>query len=128
MSTDNKKGRILIMDDEEMVCEIAQQIFEYLGYQVSTAPDGMMALELYKNDFDNDPFDVVIMDLTIPGGVGGQEAVSLFLAFDADAKVVVASGYANDPVVINHRDHGFVGSLAKPFDITSAENLLAELL
>lgn len=73
------------------------------------------------------PFDLVIMDLTIPGGMGGREAVDKILAIDPTARVVVASGYSNDPVMAHYRDHGFVAMLVKPFRIVDLEKIIAEI-
>lgn len=124
---DTIKRKILVMDDEELVCEIAKQIFEYLGHEVQLAEDGEVALGMYKAAQNTTPFDAVVMDLTIPDGIGGKEAIGQFLEFDADAKVVVTSGYALDPLMSNYSDYGFAGSLAKPFDIEAVEKLMSDL-
>jgi two-component system cell cycle sensor histidine kinase/response regulator CckA len=118
-------GRILIMDDEELIREIASEILEYTGYNVESCADGKEAVELFRNARDNDvPFDAVILDLTIPGGMGGKEAASLMLEIDPHAVLIVSSGYSNDPVVANFRQYGFSGVVSKPFD---AKGLALEL-
>lgn len=126
---DDKKGTILIMDDEEMVCEIAGQIFDYLEYDVVTTKDGAEAIRVYQERFEQkNPFDMVVMDLNIPGGIGGKEAVKDILEIDSSAKVVVSSGYSNDPLMTNYSDYGFSGVLAKPFEVASVETLIKDIL
>jgi two-component system cell cycle sensor histidine kinase/response regulator CckA len=118
-------GRILIMDDEELIREIASEILEFTGYDVETCADGKEAVEVFQTAWNNDvPFDAVILDLTIPGGMGGKEAAALMLGVDPDAVLIVSSGYSNDPVVANFRQYGFSGVVSKPFD---ARGLAVEL-
>lgn len=126
---DDKKGTILIMDDEEMVCEIAGQMFEYLEYDVVITNDGADAIHVYQERFEQgNPFDMVVMDLNIPGGIGGKEAVKDILKIDPNAKVVVSSGYSTDPLMINFAENGFSGVLAKPFEVAAVEGLLKDML
>lgn len=126
---DDKKGTILIMDDEEMVCEIAGQIFEYLEYDVVTTKDGAEAIRVYQERFEQEnPFDMVVMDLNIPGGIGGKEAVKDILEIDSKAKIVVSSGYSTDPLMTNYSEYGFSGVLAKPFEVAIVETLLKDIL
>jgi two-component system cell cycle sensor histidine kinase/response regulator CckA len=121
--------RILVMDDEEIVGDIAKQMLVYLGYDVMLAQDGREALSLYKAHLDHhDRFDVVIMDLSIPGGMGGKETVQEILAVDPGAKVVVSSGYSNDPIMVNCKAFGFSSAIAKPFDMKSLKSVIEELL
>lgn len=117
------------MDDEDLVCEIAEQILDFLGYDVVISRDGAQALQLYKEKFDQGSrYDAVIMDLNIPNGIGGKDAVNDLLKIDADAKVIVSSGYANDPIMEDPRSFGFSGCLAKPFVIDAIQKLLGDLL
>ena len=109
-------GRILLMDDEEVVCEIGKAMLEELGYSVVCAKNGSEAIETYlRRKVEGTPFAAVIMDLTIPGGMGGKEAVKMLLSVDPKAKAIVSSGYSNDPVMANFRDYGFVAVLKKPY-------------
>ncbi|ADH87228.1 PAS domain S-box protein [Desulfurivibrio alkaliphilus] len=124
-----RQARILVMDDEEMVRRVLQQTLEHLGHQVSTVTDGKQALEAYRAARDaNNPFDLVIMDLTIPGGMGGQEAVQKLHALDPKARVVVASGYADNPVLADYQAHGFAARLNKPIMLADLQRVMQQLL
>ena len=122
-------GRILVMDDEEIVRQVATASLEQLGYQVECAECGGSAIELYeKRKNEGDPFAAVIMDLTIPGGIGGKEAISALLRIDPSVKAIVSSGYANDPVMASFRDFGFSAVLTKPYRLNEMSNVLQEVL
>lgn len=116
------------MDDEDMVGEVACQMIEYLGYKALRVVDGIDAVKEYKKHQDNgDAFLAVIMDLSIPGGMGGEEAGNRILQIDNDAKVIVSSGYSADPILVNFQEYGFRGGLAKPFDLAAMQNILTSL-
>lgn len=124
--TQVKKKKILVMDDEDMVGEIACQMFEYLGFEAIRVADGVDAVSEYKkHQDDGEAFTAVIMDLTIPGGMGGKEAVSEILRIDREAKVFVSSGYSTDPIMVNFQDYGFRGGIAKPFDLAAMQKILS---
>lgn len=113
------------MDDEDMVGEIACQMMIHLGYDATHVKDGQIAIDEYVRRFEGgDPYDVVIMDLTIPGGMGGKEAVMAILDIDPGAKVLVSSGYSTDPIMTNFGEYGFVGVINKPFDLASIKQTL----
>jgi len=113
-----KPGRILVMDDEEMVLHVASRIIDRLGFSVATARDGREAIELYRRGMaEGNPFDLVIMDLTVPGGMGGREAIRLLKQIDPSVRAIVSSGYSNDPVMASFRDYGFLSVVAKPYSI-----------
>jgi two-component system, cell cycle sensor histidine kinase and response regulator CckA len=113
------KGKILVMDDEEMVREVAEQMLEYLGYTVVFAKDGREALGLYQEAVDSgQPFALVIMDLTVPFGLGGKETMQELLKIDPQVKAIVSSGYSNDPVLAKYRECGFAEVLGKPYRIS----------
>ena len=114
------QGRIMIMDDEKMVRDIAGQLLKHLGYDVVFAGDGDEAVNLYARLRGTaESVDVVIMDLTIPGGMGGKKAVREILRIDPEAKVIVSSGYSNDPIMAHCRNYGFRAAVAKPFNLTT---------
>jgi len=122
-------GNILVMDDNEMILELSTSMLDLLGYSVDTAIDGTKAIEKYIAASEgSNPFDVVIMDLTIPGGMGGKEAASKLLDFDPKAKVIVSSGYSTDPIMANFRQYGFKGRLAKPFQMDDMKKELSALI
>ncbi len=109
-------GRILIMDDESFIRDVLGRLFTHFGYEVGYAKDGAEALAAYKGAVEEDrPYHVVIMDLVIPGGMGGREAVRKLLEFDPKAKVIVSSGYSNDPIMANYRHYGFCEAVSKPY-------------
>ncbi|HPM02237.1 MAG TPA: response regulator, partial [Candidatus Cloacimonadota bacterium] len=113
-----QKQRVLLMDDEDQIRFIGKEMLEYLGYDVLLSEDGEDAIKKIKAARnDNQPIDIVIMDLTIPGRLGGKEAISLIREFDLTIRAIVTSGYSNDPVMSNFAQYGFNGFLIKPFDI-----------
>ncbi|MDY0222565.1 MAG: response regulator [Desulfobacterium sp.] len=110
-----KKLRIITMDDEEMIRDIVRAMLNKLGHETFPAKDGEEALGIYKKAMeDNAPIDLTIMDLTVPQGMGGKEAVQRLLKIDPKAKVVVFSGYSNDPVMADWKAYGFCAALEKP--------------
>jgi len=113
-----KAARIMVMDDDEMIRNVAQKQLSILGHEAVLVVDGEQALNKYQELQDSGiPVDLVIMDLTVPGGMGGEEAVQQLLQLDPEAKIIVASGYSNDPVMANYREYGFCATVVKPFDL-----------
>jgi two-component system cell cycle sensor histidine kinase/response regulator CckA len=123
------KGRILVMDDEEAVRDVARGMLEVLGYSVALAKDGSEAIEYYKAAMASGaPFDSVLMDLTIPGGIGGIEAVKKILEFDSKAKAIVCSGYSNDTVMANYNNFGFCAVVPKPYSLKRLGSTISDVL
>lgn len=123
------QGRILIMDDEEPVRLTLGRMLKYLGYAVDYAVDGVEALEQYVRGLvSRKPFDAVIMDLTIPGQMGGKEAGERLLTIDPNAKVIVSSGYSNDPVIADYTSSGFSGVITKPCNLVTLSRVVSESL
>jgi PAS domain S-box-containing protein len=122
-----RSKRVLVVDDDEIVLEAACHLLEKLGCVVGTAVDGRDAIEKYETALEKGiPFDLTIMDLTIPGGMGGKEAVGELLALDPSAKVIVSSGYSSDPVLAEYTDYGFSGRLAKPYTLKELFDAISE--
>jgi PAS domain S-box-containing protein len=123
------RGKILIMDDEKMVRDIADKMLRILGYNVSFAQDGAEAIDQYKKVMNTpDAFDVVILDLTIPGGMGGKETMQNLRRIDPAAVVLVSSGYLNDPIMADFKTYGFKGAIAKPYAIAELSKVLRGVL
>jgi CheY-like chemotaxis protein len=123
------RGRILVMDDEEPVREVAQAVLEEFGYTVEGVGNGSEAVELYRQRKEQGtPFDAVILDLTIPGGVGGKEAMEKLLDIDPDVRGIVSSGYSTDPVMATYREYGFRAVLTKPYRPQEMGKVVRELL
>ncbi len=115
-------GRILLMDDEESLRMATGEMLRFLGWYVGEAADGEEAIAEYqKAKKDGKPYDVVIMDLTIPGGMGGREAIKRIIEFDPDVRAIVSSGYHNDPIMANFWEFGFSGCMPKPYSLTKLE-------
>ncbi len=120
--------KILIMDDEDYVRKVLSSMLSVMGMSTDAAVNGSDTLELYKKAMEQgQPYDAVIMDLTIPGGMGGKETLENLLVLDPDVKAVVTSGYSNDPVLANYIDFGFKGCMAKPFTLDSLKSVLISL-
>jgi PAS domain S-box-containing protein len=125
----HRNGRILVMDDEDAIREIAQALLAHIGYRADVARDGEEAITLYKQALaENDPFAVVIMDLTVPGGMGGKEAVRQLHAIHPEIRAIVSSGYSNDPVMANFHSFGFKGILAKPYSVAEMSRVVHQVL
>lgn len=126
---DGGKGKILLMDDEEIVRQIGGEMLNHIGYEVEFARDGSEAIEAFEKARNlGDPFDVVIMDLTVPGGMGGEETVKKMLELDPRTKAVVSSGYSNDPVMSRFKEYGFKGVIAKPYKIRELSKILHNII
>ena len=123
------KGRILVMDDEEMIREVAKEMLILLGYQVEVAENGAQAVQLYEQALDSGRrFDAVLMDLTVPGGMGGKEAIRKLLELDPKVNAIVSSGYSNDRVMADYRGYGFQGVVTKPYKIQELSEVLQEVI
>ncbi|MBI1818964.1 MAG: response regulator [Nitrospirae bacterium] len=122
-------GRILILDDEQMVREMAGALLQKLGYEVEYASSGEEAIEIYKKAKDVEfPFKAVIMDLTLPGGISGKETIQKLMAYDPKAKAIVSSGYSNDPVMANYEKFGFKNYIAKPYRAQDLSRILHQVI
>ena len=122
-------GKILLMDDEDAIREMASAALAMFGYQPFVARDGEEMLEMYRQERESgSPFDAVIMDLTIPGGMGGKEAVKKLLELDPKALAIASSGYSEDPVMANYQEYGFAGIVSKPYSLQDLDAAIQEIL
>lgn len=127
---DDQKGsgpslRILVMDDEVMIREVVKAMLSLLGHQTVTTSDGVEAVAYYRDSLAlGVPPHLVLMDLVVVGGMGGKEATREILGLDPQAKIVVCSGYSDDPVLANCRQFGFAAALAKPYDFAELKRTI----
>jgi PAS domain S-box-containing protein len=122
-------GRVLLMDDEAVIVEMATELLKRLGYEVHSARHGEEALDAYRHARESgSPFDVVILDLTIAGGMGGLETIRKLREIDGDVRAIVSSGYAEDPAMADPEAYGFQGVVRKPYRIRDLSGVLARLL
>ncbi len=123
------KKKILVMDDEKIVRDTLDTMLKNLGCEVVCVKDGAEAIVMYKQSKETGkPFDVVIMDLTIPGGMGGQETIKKLLEIDPEVKAIVSSGYYNDPIMSYYQAYGFSSVIAKPYRITELSKILRDVM
>ena len=122
-------GRILVMDDEDMIRKLAGNMLRKLGVEPHFACNGEEAVAAYEAAMQKEcPFDAVILDLTVKGGMGGKETIRHLIALDPKVKAIVSSGYANDPGVTHYSDYGFCGVVAKPYRFDELRQMLNTLL
>jgi CheY-like chemotaxis protein len=128
-ASDPGPGRVLVLDDEVHVREIVREALEELGHEVAMAASGEDAVEAYRTAQQADaPFDVVILDLTIPGGMGGQDTLARLRQMDPSVRAVASSGYSGDPAMSEPTRHGFVDRLIKPYTVAELEDVVARVL
>jgi PAS domain S-box-containing protein len=123
------QGNILVMDDEEVVLEVMKRMLIHLGYRVAVSRDGSEAVELYSKALAaGERFDVVVMDLTVPGGMGGADAIAHLRGIDPDVKAVVSSGYSSESIFSDYERFGFRGYIQKPFRLEDLGDILDRLI
>jgi len=119
------KGRVLVMDDEQTVADVICAMAKRLGYTAIAVPDGQTALDVYAlAEGTPGAFDIVIMDLTIPGGMGGKETVTRLLARFPTAHAIVSSGYSDDAAMSDFSAYGFAGAIGKPYTMQELSEAL----
>lgn len=125
--TSAETGRILVMDDEPGIRDVLRLALGHAGYTIDVARDGEEALALYQQALDSeDPYQAVILDLTIRGGMGGREAISKFIEIDPGVRAIVSSGYSRDPVLSDFAAFGFAASLVKPYTVSELTRVIAQ--
>lgn len=122
-------GHVLVMDDEADIRRLYQDVLRELGYEVTTAPEGETAIRLFREAAEaGRPFDCVLLDLTVPGGMGGRETIRRLRELDPKVRAIVASGYSTEQVLANHEAEGFAAALTKPFTIGQLQETIAKVL
>jgi PAS domain S-box-containing protein len=125
----HRTGRILFMDDEEPICRLATALLERMGYEANVVGDGSEVVREYgAARTAGRPYDAVILDLTVPGGMGGLEAMEALRKLDPEVRAIVSSGYSSDPVLANYRAHGFLGMVPKPYKINDLATTIQTVL
>ncbi len=123
------KGKILVMDDEEIVREVLGKMLANLGYEAKFAQDGAEAIEKFAAaQQTGDKFEAVILDLTVPGGIGGKDTIRKLLDIDPQVKAIVSSGYSDDPIMANFKAYGFSGVIAKPYKVLDLSEILHDII
>lgn len=123
------KGRIIIMDDDQGIQKISKKLINTLGYYVEITSNGTDLLKEYETALkNNNKFDIVILDLTIKGGMGGIRTMELLRKMDPNVKAIVSSGYSKEPVMANYKDYGFKGVLPKPYSLNHLSKILDEVM
>ena len=121
----SRRGKVLFMEDDEMVRNVAGQLLDHLGYEVHLARDGAEAIELFLQARGEElPFDLVVLDLIVRGGMGGKETIRALHQIDPAVKAIATSGYVDDPAMANFAEYGFRGAIAKPFQIEEVSEVL----
>ena len=121
--------RILVMDDDELIRNLAAEFLTLSGCEVTVAKDGQEAINLYGQAMRQDNrFDIVILDLTVQGGMGGKETLKRLLTLDPKVRAIASSGYSHDPIMSDFRGHGFVGVLPKPYDGDRIQQVLNQVI
>jgi two-component system cell cycle sensor histidine kinase/response regulator CckA len=123
------EGRVLLIDDQDTVRQVAKEMLTSLGYEADVVTNGTDAIELYKNALDHgEKYDVVIMDLTIPAGMGAVATIKELFKIDREVKAILSSGYSIDPVIFNFRNYNFQGFLSKPYSIEELGKVLHDVI
>ncbi|HOF86948.1 MAG TPA: PAS domain S-box protein [Armatimonadota bacterium] len=122
-------GRILVMDDEPLVLETVESMLEVLGYEVVGVTDGEAAIAEYDEALRTGmPFDAVLLDLTMRGGIGGQEVMARLRQVDPRVRAIVSSGYSNDPIMADCREYGFRTGIAKPYKVSELSDVVRRVI
>jgi two-component system cell cycle sensor histidine kinase/response regulator CckA len=123
------KGKILVMDDDDLVRTLLVRMIAHLGYEAELARDGREAINIFTEAQESgNPFDAVILDLTVPGGMGGKEALARLLEIDPQVKAIASSGYSDDPIMADFRKYGFTAIIPKPYTVAEASRVLHEIV
>ncbi len=129
MVTIENKKKILVMDDDEIVRNVIGKMLKYLNFNVDFATNGREAIKKYKDSIkSSSKYDIVIMDLTVPGSIGGDKAITELLKIDKEVKAIVSSGYSNKAIMSNYKKYGFCGAIAKPYRIEDLSEIIQQVM
>lgn len=122
-------AKILLMDDDSLIRDVVSEQIAYLGYEVVSVEDGEKAIDLYiRSKEKGEPFDLIIMDLTVNSGMDGKEAAKKIREFDKEVPIIVSTGYSEGEVVNNYEEYGFSGVLSKPFKMDELKESIEKTL
>jgi PAS domain S-box-containing protein len=125
----SKGGKILVLEDESSIIEFLKKFFEQYGYEHVITTDGEKTIAEYKTAMiEKNPFDIVLLDLTIPGGAGGKQTIAMLKIIDPNVKAIVSSGYSNDSMIAEYHDFGFMERLTKPYLIEELDAILKKVI
>jgi len=123
------KRKILFMDDQSYIRRMVAHMLTYLGYEVEFAKNGSEAIEMYKEAKESgQSFDAVILDLTVPGEMGGECAIEKLIEIDTDVKAIITSGYSNNPIMSEYEQYGFSGAVSKPYTVNELNDTLSKII
>ena len=123
----NKK--ILVLEDDPAIQKILVKMFKHLKHHATFTDDGLDTIREYKEAKEtSEPYNLLIMDLTIPGAMGGKDAISLLKEYDPNIKAIVSSGYSNDPIMADPQAYGFINVLSKPFTLLQLKSIINQSL
>jgi PAS domain S-box-containing protein len=123
------RGRVLVMDDEPMIREVTEQLLTARDYDVETAADGLEAIDLYmRAKEEGNPFDVVFLDLSVKGGLGGMPTLKRLLEINPKVRAIISSGYSDDPIINNFSKYGFIGAITKPFTLETLTGVMGKII
>jgi len=124
-----RKKKVLFMDDERILCEVAEQIIRGIGYEPVIASHGSEAIALYRREKESGVrFEAAVLDLTVKNGMGGKDTLPELLRIDPDIKAIISSAYTNNEIIEKHRDYGFVGAITKPYKARELKELLEKVI
>jgi PAS domain S-box-containing protein len=125
-----EKGyKILILDDNEMILQVTREMLSQFGHEIHIAKEGKEAIDLYKKEMKKEaPFDLLILDLTIPNGWGGKEVVTELRKLNPQVKAIVSSGYSSAPIISNFQEYGFSGALSKPYQVNDILQVISDVM
>jgi PAS domain S-box-containing protein len=129
ISNDTLTYKILILDDNDMILSVTQEMLSQIGHTVHTAHTGEIVIEMYKRELAKQtPYDLLILDLTIPNGLGGKEVIKELKLINPQVKAIVSSGYSSAPVISNFQDYGFSGAISKPYQIDDVVKTISDVM